>query len=59
MFDYTGIAARTDYIVSSADECLLFLTASKANGEEGLIFCANTTDGGESFSLLSQIGTGT
>ena len=56
MFDYTGIAARTDYLVSSADECLVFLTASKANGEEGLIFCANTTDGGASFSLLSQIG---
>ena len=56
MFGYTGIAARTDYLVSSADECLLFLTASKADGQEGLIFCANTTDGGESFSLLSQIG---
>ena len=24
MFDYTGIAARTDYLVSSPDECLLF-----------------------------------
>ena len=58
MFDYTGIAARTDYLVSSPDECLLFLTASKADGEEGLIFCAQTTDGGESFSLLSQIGPG-
>lgn len=56
MFGYTGIAARTDYIISSADECLLFLTASKADGEEGLIFCAKTTDSGESFSLLSQIG---
>ena len=56
MFDYTGVAARTDYLVLNADECLLFLTASKADGEEGLIFCAHTTDGGESFSLLSQIG---
>ena len=56
MFGYTGIAARTDYLVSSVDECLVFLTASKADGEEGLIFCAKTADGGESFSLLSQIG---
>ncbi len=56
MFDYTGIAARTDYLITSSTECLLFLTASKANGEEGLIFCANTTDGGKSFSRFSQIG---
>ncbi len=55
-FGYTGIAARTDYLVSNADECLLFLTAAKANGQEGLIFCARTVDGGISFSRLSQIG---
>lgn len=55
-FGYTGIAARTDYLVLNRDECLLFLTASKANGEEGLVFCAETTDGGESFALRSQIG---
>ncbi len=56
MFGYTGIAARTDYLVSSSGECLLFLTASKADGAEGLIFCARTTDGGKTFSRLSQIG---
>ena len=56
MFGYTGIAARTDYLISNSDECLLFLTASKADGGEGLIFCASTTDGGENFSLRSQIG---
>lgn len=56
MFGYTGIAARTDYLVSDSDACLLFLTASKSDGQEGLIFCARTTDGGKSFSLLSQIG---
>ncbi len=56
MFGYTGIAARTDYLISDSDECLLFLTASKSNGDEGLIFCARSTDGGKSFSLLSQIG---
>ena len=56
MFGYTGIAARTDYLISNSDACLLFLTASKADGGEGLIFCVSTTDGGESFSLRSQIG---
>ena len=56
MFGYTGIAARTDYLVTDSDECLLFLTASKSDGKEGLVFCARTTDGGQSFSLLSQIG---
>ena len=56
MFGYTGIAARTDYLVSNSEECLLFLTASKANGNEGLIFCARTEDGAKSFSLHSQIG---
>ena len=56
MFGYTGIAARTDYLISNSDEALFFLTASKADGQEGLVFCAQTKDGGESFSLLSQIG---
>lgn len=56
MFGYTGIAARTDYLITSSEECLLFLTASKENGNEGLIFCARSTDGGKSFSLHSQIG---
>ena len=35
--------------------CTLFLTAAKANGEEGRVFCARTTDGGKSFDLLSPI----
>ncbi len=56
MFGYTGIAARTDYLITNSKECLLFLTASKTNGEEGLVFCANTTDGGKSFSRFSQVG---
>lgn len=56
MFGFTGIAARTDYLVSGPSACTLFLTAAKANGEEGRIFCARTTDGGVSFDLLSPIG---
>ncbi len=56
MFGFTGIAARTDYLITNSDECLLFLTASKSDGGEGLIFCARTTDGGRSYSLHAQIG---
>jgi hypothetical protein len=56
MFGFTGIAARTDYLVSDRDTCTLFLTAAKANGEEGRVFCARTTDGGKTFALLSPIG---
>jgi hypothetical protein len=55
MFGQTGIAARTDYLVSSRDECTLFLTAAKPNGEEGWAFCARTQDGGKTFSFLSWI----
>jgi hypothetical protein len=55
-FGQTGIAARTDYLVSSPDECTLFLTAAKPDGEEGRVFCARTVDGGATFSFLSWIG---
>jgi hypothetical protein len=55
-FDQTGIAARTDYLVDSSEQCTLFLTASKSNGDEGRVFCARTTDGGKTFKFLSYIG---
>lgn len=55
-YDQTGIAARTDYIVDDADTCTLFLTANKANGKEGRVFCARSTDGGKEFKFLSFIG---
>jgi hypothetical protein len=55
MFDQSGIAARTDYLVSNRDECTLFLTAAKTNGREGRVFCVRTTDGGRSFSFLSWV----
>ena len=56
MYGQTGIAARTDYLVSGKDECMLFLTANKTNGREGRVFCARTVDGGMSFDLISWIG---
>jgi hypothetical protein len=48
--------ARTDFIVNGADDCLLFLTASKANGREGRPFAARTSDGGLTWRFLSFIG---
>jgi hypothetical protein len=55
-FDQPGILARTDYIVNGKHDCLVFLTASKSNREEGRVFCARTTDGGASWKFLSWIG---
>jgi hypothetical protein len=50
------LMARTDYIVTGRDDCLIFLTASKANDKEGQPFCARTTDGGKTLSFVSWIG---
>jgi hypothetical protein len=55
-FGQPGIAARTDYIIRGPQECILFLTAAKRNGDEGRVFCAQTIDGGASFRFLSWIG---
>jgi hypothetical protein len=43
-------------IVNGSSDCLLVLTASKANGLEGRPFCARTTDGGLTWRFLSFIG---
>jgi hypothetical protein len=56
MYSETGVAARTDYLVSGPDTCTLFLTANKSNGDEGRVFCARTTNGGQSFDFLAWIG---
>jgi hypothetical protein len=56
MYSETGVAARTDYLVSGPETCTLFLTANKSNGAEGRIFCARTTDGGKNFNFLAWIG---
>lgn len=50
------IAARTSYIVNGPHDCTVFLTAGKADREEGRIFCARTTDGAKSWKFLSWIG---
>jgi hypothetical protein len=56
LFGQKGVMGRTDYIVDDRNDCLLFLSASKANGLEGRPFCARTTDGGLSWRFLSFIG---
>lgn len=55
-FGYTGLAARTDYLLVDRDTCLFFLTAAKSNGHEGRVFVARTSDGGRSFARFSQVG---
>lgn len=55
-FDTPGIAARTDYIVNGKDDCMLFLTAGKANRREGRPLCVRTTDGGANWKFVSWIG---
>jgi hypothetical protein len=51
-----GIGARTDYLVNSPHDCLLFLTAAKHDLQEGRPFCARTQDGGASWHFVSWIG---
>jgi hypothetical protein len=55
LFGQRGVAARTDYLVNGPSDCLLFLTASKLNGDEGRPFCARTTDGGRTWEFVSWI----
>lgn len=51
-----GTMARTDYIVDSSNEALLFLTVQKKNKKEGRVICVKTTDGGKNWNFLSWIG---
>lgn len=41
LFGQPGVMARTDYIVDGPSDCMLFLTASKADRKEGRPFCAD------------------
>ena len=56
LFGQPGIAARTDYIINGAHDCLLFLTASKTNNREGRVICVRTGDGGKSWRLIGKVG---
>ena len=50
------IAARTDYLVNSNSECLLFLTAAKNNHHEGRPFAAKISEKGGRWDFVSWIG---
>ena len=56
MFGQIGIAPRTDYIVNGKHDCMLFITAAKANRREGRPLCVRTTDGGLTFKFVGWIG---
>ncbi len=56
LFGQKGVMGRTDYLVSGPRDCLVFLTASKTDGQEGRPFCARTTDGGLTWRFVSFIG---
>jgi hypothetical protein len=56
MFGTTGTMARTDYIIDSRNEALLFLTVQKKNKKEGRTMCVKTVDGGKTWNFLSWIG---
>lgn len=55
-FGQPGIAARTDYIVNSRHDLVIFVTAAKQNGREGRVLMARTLDGGKSWEFVSWIG---
>jgi hypothetical protein len=56
LFGQKGVMGRTDYIVDGPRGCLLFLTATKADGTEGRPFAARTSDGGLTWQFLAFIG---
>ena len=55
-FGASGTMARTDYIIDSENEAILFLTVQKKDGKEGRVMCVKTTDGGKSWAFVSWIG---
>ena len=57
MFGQTGIEARTDVIINGPRDCMIFVTAADEKGEEGKgVLMARTTDGGQTFNLVSWVG---
>lgn len=55
-FGQSGIAARTDYVVTGPSSAMFWLTAAKRDGREGSVFCARTEDGGASFEFVAWLG---
>jgi hypothetical protein len=58
LFGLPGVEARTDYIVNSTADCMLFLTSSRENGDEGAgVFMARTVDHGKTFTFVSWVAS--
>lgn len=55
-FGAKGTAARTDYIVESANVLSMFITVAKENGKEGRSICIRTSDGGKTWTKVGDIG---
>ena len=55
-FNQRGVMARTDYLVNGKTDCQVFLTASKANDEEGRVFAGSTKDGGLTWKFDTYVG---
>jgi len=57
MFGLGGIAARTDIIPDKVytNKCTLFLTATKVDGDQGRVFCVETSDAGQTFQFVSWL----
>lgn len=57
MFGQTGIEARTDVIINGPHDAMICVTAANEKGEEGKgVLLARTTDGGQTFNLVSWVG---
>lgn len=50
------LITRNDYMIEDSNSCMAFLTAAKANNQEGHVLCARTDDGGLSWHLVSWVG---
>lgn len=55
LFGQPGVAGRTDYLVDGPQTCTFFLTAAKAQGGEGRVFCARTQDGGRTMEFVAWV----
>lgn len=55
-FGHKGTAARTDYLINSRHDLMLFTTLGKTNGREGRVALTRTRDGGRTWTLESFVG---
>jgi hypothetical protein len=52
-----GNASRPDYLIHGKHDLSAFLTLTKANGYEGRVAHARTTDGGLNWNIISWLGS--